>query len=292
LKISTHKPEYYILVVVQKLVSILPRRLTLLLGSFAGVLLTLFKPFKKTIYGNLRYCEYWSDDQIDTIVPNLYKMMGRYICDFLRTGDTKIPYRVHNFEKFQNAVDEKNGVIAILAHIGNWEILAQIYGKTVDELNVIAKPMKNQYVDKWLAGKREATGVTTIYTQQALRKMMDVLGKKKGVVAILIDQHAGAHGTMVPFLGKNANTVRTVAGIVKKTNCAVVPTYSIMQPDGSYDIYIDRIQNPDITGLSDDQAIEMLQMQHNDIISQWIRTYPEHYFGWFHKRYRNIIRYE
>jgi len=219
-------------------------------------------------------------------------MMGRYISDFLRSGDTKIPYRVHNFEKLQNAVDEKNGIIAILAHIGNWEILAQIYGKTVDKLNVIAKPMKNQYVDKWLADKRSSTGVTTIYAQQALRKMMDVLGKQKGVVAILIDQHAGAHGTMVPFLGKDANTVRTVAGIVRKTNCAVVPTYSIMQPDGSYDIYIDRIQNPDTTGLSDDEAIALLQRQHNDIISQWIRNYPEHYFGWFHKRYRNIIGYK
>ncbi len=291
MKLSTHKLEYYTLIVVQKLVGILPRRITLLLGSFAGILLTIFKPFKKTIYGNLRYCEYWSNDQIDTIVPKLYMMMGRYISDFLRTGDTKIPYRVHNFEKIQNAIDEKNGVIAILAHIGNWEILAQIYGKTIDKLNVIAKPMNNQYVDKWLANKRSSTGVTTIYAQQALRKMMDVLGKQKGVVAILIDQHAGAHGTMVPFLGKDANTVRTVAGIVRKTNCAVVPTYSIMQPDGSYDIYIDRIQNPDTTGLSDDKAIALLQQQHNDIISQWIRNYPEHYFGWFHKRYRNIIGY-
>jgi lauroyl/myristoyl acyltransferase len=122
--------------------------------------------------------------------------------------------------------------------------------------------------------------------------MLEALNIKKGLVAILIDQHAGQHGTMIPFLGKEANTVRTVAGIVKKTQCAVLPTYSILQKDGTYDVFISEAPMLDLTGKSDEQAIEAYQIQHNDIISEWIRKYPEHYFGWFHKRYRGIISYK
>jgi len=291
MQLSTYKIEYISLLIIQYIFSILPRWITLRIGALIGFILFKCKAYRKTVYGNMRYCGYWTEEEIAVIVPRLYRNMGRYISDFLRLSAVNPPYRAVGFDKFENACAENRGVIAILAHIGNWEILAQFFGKKVKELNVIAKPMKNSFVDNWLAAKRASTGVTTIYVQQALRKMIDVLVNKKGVIAILIDQHGGQHGTMVPFLGKDANTVRTVAGIVKKTKCAVTPTYSIMQNDGSYEIYVDVAPEIDTTGLSEDEIIYAYQKQHNEIISSWIQKYPEHYFGWFHKRFRNIIPY-
>jgi KDO2-lipid IV(A) lauroyltransferase len=239
----------------------------------------------------MRYCGYWTDEEITVIIRKLYLNMGRYISDFLRTNRNNPSYRFHNFEIVDKLIKKDKGIIALLAHIGNWEYLAQLFGKRFTSLHVIAKPMKNRYVDNWLAGKRTKTGVKTIYTQQALRKMLEVI-KDKGIIAILIDQHAGVHGTMVPFLGKDANTVRTVAGLVYKTRCSVLPVFAIMQKDGTYDIFMNEAELPDLKDKTSDQCIEAIQKQHNEIISEWIRQYPEHYFGWFHKRYRGIIPYK
>lgn len=286
-----YKLEFFLLQIIQFIFSILPRFITLKAGTLIGAFLYFNKAYMKTVQGNMRYCGYWTDEEVNAIIRKLYLNMGRYISDFLRTNKNSALYRFHNFEIVEKLISKDKGFIALLAHIGNWEYLAQLFGKRFTGLHVIAKPMKNRYVDNWLADKRNKTGVTTIYTQQALRKMFEVINNK-GIIAILIDQHAGAHGTMIPFLGKDASTVRTVAGIVHKTRCSVLPVFAIMQKDGTYDIFMSEAELPDLNDKTNDKCIEIIQKQHNEIISSWIRQYPEHYFGWFHKRYRGIISYK
>jgi len=238
----------------------------------------------------MKHAGFWSEKEIKSIVFKLYKNMGRYIIDFLRTNSTAPAYRVHNQHILTEVLSRNKGTIVLLAHIGNWEMLAEVFGKKLPDLNVIAKRMKNQKVDQWLASKRSRTGVITIYSEQALRKMIEVI-KRNGIVAILIDQHAGKHGTMVPFLGKPANTVRSVAGIVEKTGCSVLPAYSLMAKDGTYDIIIIETPEPQLEGDTENERVEEYQKLHNEIISKWIVEHPEHYFGWFHKRFRNLIPY-
>lgn len=289
-KSLSHSIEYYLLRILEKFISIIPRFIALKLGSFAGFIFYLSGFYQKTVVANMKHAGYWSEKEINSIVFKLYRNMGRYIIDFLRTSSSAPTYRVHNEHILTEVLSRNKGTIALLAHFGNWEMLAEIFGKKVPDLNVIAKRMKNKKVDQWLALKRSRTGVITIYSEHALRKMIEVI-KRNGIVAILIDQHAGKHGTMVPFLGKPANTVRSVAGIVEKTGCSVLPAYSLMAKDGSYDIIINEAPEPQIESNTEEQRIGEHQKQHNEIISKWIRDYPEHYFGWFHKRFRNLIPY-
>ncbi len=286
----SHNIEYYLLRVIEKFVSTIPRFVALKLGSFTGFIFYLSGFYQKTVVANMKHAGFWSEKEIKSIVFKLYVNIGRYMIDFLRTSSSPPTYQVHNLQSLQEVLYRNKGTIALLAHIGNWEMLAEVFGKKVTDLNVIAKRMKNQKVDQWLARKRSSTGVITIYTEQALRKMIEVI-KRNGIVAILIDQHAGKHGTMVPFLGKPANTVRTVAGIVQKTGCSVLPAYSLMRKDGCYDIIINEPSEPQLEGSTEEQRVEEYQKLHNEIISKWIREHPEHYFGWFHKRFRNLIAY-
>lgn len=105
------------------------------------------------------------------------------------------------------------------------------------------------------------------------------------------DQFSKRYGTPIPFLGKEAKTVRTVAGIVQKTECHVLSSTSIMQRDGTYDIWLTVVPGSDLEGLSEEDAVAAYQTLHNDTISQQIRTYPENWFGWFHRRFRGYADY-
>ena len=289
-KTLSYSIEYYFLRILEKFISIIPRFIALKLGSIAGLIFYLSGIYQKTVIANMKHAGFWSEKEIKSIVFKLYKNMGRYIIDFLRTNSTAPAYRVHNQHILTEVLSRNKGTIVLLAHIGNWEMLAEVFGKKLPDLNVIAKRMKNQKVDQWLASKRSRTGVITIYSEQALRKMIEVI-KRNGIVAILIDQHAGKHGTMLPFLGKPANTVRSVAGIVEKTGCSVLPAYSLMAKDGTYDIIIIETPEPQLEGDTENERVEEYQKLHNEIISKWIVEHPEHYFGWFHKRFRNLIPY-
>ncbi len=216
--------------------------------------------------------------------------MGRYAVDFLRRG--KLPsYRLNRYEIYTNTRNKGKGTIIVLAHFGNWELLASIWGKRESDLNVVAKPMANPLVEDWLFKKRTASGVSTIYTNSALRGMLTVL-KRNGITAILIDQNMGSMGTPVPFLGKTASTVRTVAGLIRKTGATAVPMYAIMRGDGSYDIDFFEAEPPTMPdGADEDAVITAVQIRHNDILSQWVMKHPEHWFGWFHRRFRGFVNY-
>lgn len=283
--------EFVLLRTIEKTLSILPRPAALALGEMIGNILYISGIYRKIVQINMKHCGYWDDNEIRIIQKKLYQNMGKYMIDFLRKSKTLPKYRTQNYHLVEELLSRNKGIIVLLAHFGNWELLAEIFGKKVNDLNVVAKAMRNDIVDQWLAQKRANTGVTTIYTKQALRKMLEVL-KRNGLVAILIDQHAGNQGTPVPFLGKPANTVRTVAGIVQKTDCSVLPTYCIMRQDGSYDVVIGKSEVPVMPEKSSEEMIEHYQRIHNEILSDWIRQYPEHYFGWFHKRFKDQISYK
>jgi KDO2-lipid IV(A) lauroyltransferase len=286
----SHTIEYYLLRAIEKFISIIPRFVALKLGSFIGFIFYLSGIYQKTVIANMKHTGIWSEKEIHSIIFKLYKNIGRYLIDFLRTSSSAPAHQIHNQHLLTEALSRNKGIIVLLAHIGNWEMLADVFGNRLPDLNVVAKRMKNKKVDQWLSRKRSRTGVITIYSEQALRKMMEVI-KRKGIVAVLIDQHAGKHGTMVPFLGKPANTVRSVAGIVSKTGCSVLPAYSLMDKDGTYNIMIEEIPDPQFEDNTEEQRILGYQKLHNEIISKWIREHPEHYFGWFHKRFRNLIAY-
>jgi len=40
-----------------------------------------------------------------------------------------------------------------------------------------------------------------------------------------------------------------------------------------------------------DSKIAASLQSHNDFLSKWIIEYPEHWFGWFHRRFKDAIRY-
>ncbi|MDR0330503.1 MAG: lysophospholipid acyltransferase family protein [Chitinispirillales bacterium] len=289
---ASHCLEYAALRAVELAVNLIPRGLALALGASAGRLLCLFGVYRKIVQKNLDHVALWDKSEASKITPKLYRNIGRYAVDFLRRSRKLPPHRLHDYGVYQNARAAGKGTVMVLAHFGNWEILASIWGKQTDDLNVVAKPMGNPLVESWLLEKRTAQSVNTIYTKHALRGMLTAL-KRNGVAAILIDQYlGGSMGAPAPFLGKTASTVRTVAGLVLKTGAAAVPIYAIMRGDGSYDIHFFAAEQPAaLEGQGEDAAINAIQAQHNDILSGWIRQYPEHWFGWFHRRFRGYLDY-
>ena len=289
-KIS-HFIEYIILLSIENILHLLPRNLALFLVIFTGRIIYGCGFYRNIVEKNMEHVGLWDKKQMEEITCKLYRNMGRYMIDFLKSSKNKPPFKIYNLDLVDKSFSRKKGIMILLAHFGNWELLADIFGEKISDLNVVAKKMKNSKIEDWLARKRSQAAVITIYTDRALRKILEVL-KKNGIVAMLIDQHAGKHGTMVPFLGKEANTVRTMAGIVSKTGCSVLSTYAIIDEHDNYSIVINEVPAVFTEDMSEDEKIFEYQRIHNEIISNWIREHPEHWFGWFHKRFRGIVKYK
>ncbi|MBD3421917.1 MAG: hypothetical protein GF398_17540 [Chitinivibrionales bacterium] len=282
--------EFASLRLLETLIHAVPRTLALAVGSMAGDLLRRAGYHRSIVRKNFEYAGIWDAGETARIEKRLYRNIGRYGADFLRPADKIPPYTADHFELIDALLRRGKGIIVLLGHFGNWEMLARIFGRKVERLHVIARPMKNKMTQAWLAEKRALTGVQTIYANKALRKSLRVL-KNNGLLATLIDQHAREQGTDVPFLGKPANTLRAIAGLQRVTDCAILPTYALLQKDGSYRVHITSAEALDIDPANEDAFIAAHQKQHNDILSAWITSYPDHWFGWFHRRFKGNVQY-
>ncbi|MDD5675623.1 MAG: lysophospholipid acyltransferase family protein [Chitinivibrionales bacterium] len=287
---ATYYLEYCFLRILEALISCLPRGMALALGKLAGNALYFTGYYKSVALQNMRYVGLGSEREITRILKRLYGNMGRYAADFIRNGKRPPPFTVSNSDLLTGARKRNKGAIAILAHFGNWEIMANVFGPHLGDLNVLAKPMKNPFVEKWLLKKRLRAGVKPIYMDNAVRKMVSAL-KNNEIVAVLIDQFAGGQGTMAPFLGKEANTIRTVAGLLQRFDCSILPSYALLEKNGSYLIVIEETGDLGIRPEQEEQFINAYQKEHNDIISRWILAHPDHWFGWFHKRFKGKLNY-
>ena len=109
------------------------------------------------------------------------------------------------------------------------------------------------------------------------------------MLGALIDQHPGLDGTDAPFLGKPAVTVRAIAGLKERTGIRVGYAYAILREDGVYDLCgdVDRFEPPDDAP----DPVQAIQERHNEIIGEWVSEHPDHWFGWFHRRYRPHLDY-
>ena len=279
--------EYVALRGCEAFVGLVPRAAALVLGRAVGWLALKLGVRRAVVVANLRFVGMGSDAEIAHILPKLYGNMGMYIMDLLRARRKEPPYRIHGRELL--AEREQRGVIAILAHFGNFELLATAFGTVFGDVHVIVKPLHNPYVENWLDERRLATGVQIISHKNAARRAFTTL-KQNGVLAALIDQDPGAEGTTVPFLGKPASTVRAIAALQEHVDPQVVSAYARLGDDDVYDVVL-VLERFDLDGLEKDARVTRIQERHNEIVGAWVRDDPEYWFGWFHRRFRPFLEY-
>ncbi len=285
-----HVLEYALLRGAQGALRLLPRRVALILGAASGRILYHLRLRRHVVEVNLAHVGKWDGPTMRRIARRVYEQSGRYAVDFLRGGTRQPPVRIVNEEVVAELLSRGKGIIAIVAHFGNWELLARVFGPRLPELAVVGRRMKNPLFHRWLFHRRRGAQVQVINSNRAVRPCLRVLGRN-GAVALLIDQYSGRNGNAIPFLGKPANTLRAVAGLHLHTGCALLPVYAIMQSDGTYEAVLRELPPPSVKGRSREEAVPAIQEAHNRAVSEWILKYPEHYFGWFHKRYKRKAPY-
>jgi len=286
-----YRLEYVALRLAETGAGLLPRPLFLKLGAGIGALAHRAGCYRRIVQRNMTLVGGWSPDEQTRIERNLYRTLGRYTFDILRPPRRPPPFVVENPDVLVAETAGDRGAVGVLAHLGNWELLAPLFAERFSRLVVVGKPMKNPYVNRWLFARRGISGAEIIFPRQAARRSLRTL-KNGGVTAFLIDQYAGDMGTPCPFLGHVTSTVRTAAGLIVKTGCGAVGAYALLQADGSYRVVFEPagLDAFSIEPKGQD-PVAALQAAHNEMLGRWVRQHPEHWFGWFHRRFKDCIEY-
>jgi KDO2-lipid IV(A) lauroyltransferase len=117
--------------------------------------------------------------------------------------------------------DPAKGLLAACGHVGNWEIMAQVFS-FAKPVVAVAQPMKNPLVDRLLARRTPDARFQTIPKHDDdMMRLIQTL-KQGSALAIMIDQHAMKKPVIVDFFGRPACSHRSVAMLHLVTRMPII----------------------------------------------------------------------
>lgn len=176
------------------------------------------------------------------------------------------------------------GMILVTGHLGNWEWGAVILGMLDVVDGMIARPLDNPLIDRFVRGIRESTGASVWDKCGSMRKALSAVRKGRGVVAVM-DQHGGSRGVSVPFLDKEGGTMSAPVELAIRTGAPLYVVAMVRDGvSGGFSMQPKRVHWP-VTGTDPESEKVRLATAINADLSELIREFPEQWI-WIHRRWR------
>lgn len=275
-----------------QLVAVLPKRMAFGLGRFGGWLCAhVFRVRRTYVLQTLAACfPDKSEKECRAIYARMCEQQLLNAVEILRfVGGRDKEWRdavtVEGMEIAQRAQAKGKGVLILIAHFGNYPLLAlnvpSVFGFP---LSIVAKTFKNKALnDIWWDLQRRA-GVNGIASHNAYRACVRSLRRNEFIGFMLDQNRPTSQGVFVDFFGRLASTSPGLAFMAAQTGAPIVPVFTRRLPDGRHVITI----LPEIEPPPDRREETLLQAtaHYTKVIEDQIRNHPEQWL-WGHKRWKS-----
>lgn len=226
-----------------------------------------------------------SASELNRLTREHFQQLGANILSSVKLGAMsldEIASRVEteNLELFHQPLKAGRGVVAILSHLGNWELHAQLFPKFIGYVrnSTVYQGLRNPLIDRHVRNLRARAGVEMFDRKHGFQKAIELL-RGGGVIGILSDQHAGDHGLWVPFFGKLASTSPLPALLAKRTHAALLGVAIYTTGLARWKIVVGPMLE------TKEETVEALTSRANDVIATQVRKAPADWF-WVHNRWK------
>ena len=194
--------------------------------------------------------------------------------------------RRENWETYLDAQRRGKGIIVVLGHIGNFEMLAASQSLLGEPLHAIVKDFSWRPFNDFVAIVRQRTNYRTIPPKRSSAEIRARLAENASV-AFLVDQHLShRHAIVCEFFGQLAATTPAPTRFALETGAPILPAVTFRDPRSGY--HVVRIE-PEfhLEAPYDDPGKNLWHNTErlNRIIEGWIRSRPDNYF-WVHRRWK------
>ena len=191
---------------------------------------------------------------------------------------------VEGYENYEAAIAKGKGVLSIVAHFGNWEILPvgiPVYAKPI---YIVYRPLDNPVIDNMVEYVRTKSGNELIPKGGSGKQIMELL-KQNQIIGILSDQNVDLlEGVFVDFFGRPACTGKGLAVMAMRSGAPVIAIFPARQKSGKYKAIVKPAIEAVCTGDYEADILTNTQL-FTKVIEEIIREYPEQWF-WFHQRWK------
>lgn len=284
--------QYAPLALLVRLVGVLPRPVARGVGILIGRLVYFVHPrLRRVGHRNLQLAfPEKSVKERRKILKGVYTSLGRLLAEFClfpyysaRNASQVAVYQ--GFENFEAAERRGKGVLFLTGHFGGWEIGSFFHSLQGHPMKIVVRPLDNPYVDALVTKYRTLHGNTTVDKQEFARGLLAAM-RGNQTVGILMDTNmTPPQGVFVPFFGTLACTASGVARVALHTGAAVVPAFTIWDPElRKYRVEFDPPLTLVNTGDVEADAIANTAL-FNRVFEGYVRKYPDQWL-WVHRRWK------
>lgn len=274
---------------------ILPLPLAVVAGTFVARLIGLLSHRSiGFVVGQMRatFGSRYSDAQYRKMAHDFFRHMGCMLAESVRLKSlTK--ENIYDYVDFGDGLERVRqivansgcGVFMTTGHIGNWEIIGAAGALTGVISGSIARPLDNPLVNDMITSYREHSGQKIWSKRGAVTNILRAI-KKGESIGILIDQDAGPEGISVPFLGRPASTVTTIADLSIRTGAPLVPV-AVQRVGGQpmkFHLNVGEVVYPDQAAEPEGERVRILTRL-NEELSRMIEAEPVQWL-WTHRRWK------
>ncbi len=271
------------------LLNALPRRSALSVSGWMGELAYLAASDARRLtlanltlaYGNEKCLR-----EIKRLGRTVFRELGRNVVDAARLHRITIEnvddlVTIEGLEHLESAYEQGRGVVAVSAHLGNFELLGSFLALKGFSVTVVAAPLFDPRLDELIQQNRVRGGLNVVNRERAASAVLRAL-RKGHVVGLLVDQDTRGAGITVPFFGRPARTPTGPAILADRAEAPIVPMAIHRQED---DTHLVTIRPPIHPAGRTPEDVEMTTSAYTEELERFIRKAPEQWV-WMHDRWK------
>ncbi|MDR1195004.1 MAG: hypothetical protein LBL00_00835 [Endomicrobium sp.] len=192
---------------------------------------------------------------------------------------------IENRHLIKEGIKKGKGILFVSAHTGNWEITAAAVADMGFPVNVIAKKIYIDELNKMLVDYRTGKNVRVILRDapDTGKKLLKAL-KKGEIIAMLIDQDTSVPGVFVDFFGRQAWTPSGLAVLALRTGAEVLVGIDQRIDKYGHKTVVSGPLTVEPSGDFDKDVVNLTQKA-SLVLEEHIKKYPQQWV-WFHERWK------
>jgi len=269
----------------------LPRRASLYLGKMIGRFgyclasrrrILAIANLRMSLGGELK------EEQIREIARASFEFLGMNAAEFFKLpmlSSTNIG-RYTSVEGEENLIDAlamDKGVLSLSGHIGNWDMLSAGLALRGYPVSLITKVSRSRALNRIWTEYRRKAGIGLLMGRGTMKESLRHL-RNKGIVGFAMDQNARRkEGVFVPFFGRDACTITSLAVLARRTGAPVVPIYSYREGDIHRIVIEEPMQHDNLEDADTDILVKT--RAYTEWIEKVVRRHPGQW-TWLHDRWK------
>lgn len=262
--------------------------------SFLATLFcNVLKIRKRVIDENLAHAyPEWTPEQRQALAWKMWEHLFLLVCEVALTARK---FHAHNWHKFVHLGNESyfvedllgdRAIMMVTGHYGNFEQSCYVFALFGYRTYVVARPLDNPYLDRYLHQFRSSTGMQILSKQSDYDRILEVLDEG-ATVGILADQYAGTRGCWVDFFGRPASAHKAVALFCLNQDAILtVGCCRRLNKPLHYEIQLYGYADPRKIPSTNSKSVKDLTQWYTSCIEEIVREEPSQYW-WLHRRWKD-----